>query len=190
MSDLTDSDRSDLLALARTAIEAELIADKTPVFPKDPSPALKQNRGCFVTLHKRGALRGCIGSIEPMTPLVEGVEANARHSAFHDPRFPTLKKAELPDIKIEISVLTPPRPLDYTDAENLKAQLIPEVHGVILERGRQRSTFLPQVWAQLPRKEDFLNNLCRKAGLAGDCWKDKGTLVKVYEAEYFSEPDG
>jgi AmmeMemoRadiSam system protein A len=117
------------------------------------------------------------------------VEENALHSAFHDPRFAALTKIELPDIKIEISVLTPPRTIEFTDAENLKAQLIPEVHGVILERGRQRSTFLPQVWKQLPRKEDFLNNLCRKAGLESGCWKDKATKVKVYEAEYFSELD-
>lgn len=190
MPNLTDRDRRDLLKLARSAIEAELLADKTPVRPKDPSAALKEKRGCFVTLHKRGALRGCIGSIEPKTPLVEGVEENACNSAFRDPRFPTLTKKELPDIEIEISVLTRPRPLEFTDGENLKAQLIPEVHGVILERGWQRSTFLPQVWEQLPKKEDFLDNLCRKAGLDSACWKDKSTKVKLYEAEYFSESDG
>ena len=100
-----------------------------------------------------------------------------------------LTDQELPDIEIEISVLTPPRPLQFTDGENLKAQLIPGIHGVILERGWQRSTFLPQVWEQLPGKEDFLGNLCRKAGLDGTCWKDASTTVKVYEAEYFSESD-
>jgi AmmeMemoRadiSam system protein A len=187
VSDLTDSDRRDLLKLARSAIEAELMAGKTPVRPEDPSPALKEKCGCFVTLHKRDALRGCIGSIEPKAALVAGVEENACHSAFRDPRFPAITEKELPDIEIEISVLSRPRPLEFTDAEDLKAQLIPEVHGVILEHGWQRATFLPQVWVQLPKKEDFLNHLCRKAGLDSLCWKDKETKVKVYEAEYFSE---
>lgn len=189
MSDLTDSDREALLTLVRSAIEAELLEGAVPLRPKDPSPALKKKRGCFVTLHKKGALRGCIGSIEPETSLVDGVEENALNAAFRDPRFPPLSREELPEIEIEVSVLTPPRPLSFTDGEDLKAQLIPEVHGVILTRGWQRATFLPQVWKQLPQKEAFLGNLCRKAGMERHCWKDKDTTIRVYEAEYFSESD-
>ena len=189
MVDLTDRDRRDLLQLARSAIESELLGGKAALRPAVPSPALKETRGCFVTLHKRGALRGCIGSIEPKVTLVAGVEENARHSAFRDPRFPALTKQELPDITVEISILTRPVALEFTDGQDLMAQLIPNVHGVILESGWHRSTFLPQVWSQLPKKEDFLASLCRKAGLDSTCWKDNTTRVKVYEAEFFSEAD-
>jgi len=189
VSDITDGDRSALLALARSAIEAELMEKKVPLRPKDPGPALLEKRGCFITLHKGGALRGCIGCIEPETSLVKGVEENALNAAFRDPRFPPVSAEELPEIQIEVSVLTLPKPLSFTDGEDLKAKLIPDVHGVILSRGWQRSTFLPQVWKQLPRKEAFLGNLCRKAGMEKDCWKDKNTTVKVYQAEYFSETD-
>lgn len=187
MSDLTDRDRQALLTLARSAIEAELVPGKVVLRPKDPAPALAENRGCFVTLHKRDVLRGCIGSIEPEHPLVDGVEENARNAAFQDPRFPPLAREELPEIDIEVSVLTRPRPLSFTDGEDLKNQLIAGVHGVILARGWRRATFLPQVWSQLPKKEAFLGNLCRKAGMDNFCWKDPNTTVKVYEAEYFSE---
>ncbi len=190
MSDLTDRDRNALLALARSAIEAELLEGKAPLRIKDPSPALKAKRGCFVTLHKKGTLRGCIGSIEPEASLVEGVEENALNAAFRDPRFPPLSRSELPETDIEISVLTPPRPLSFVDGKDLTSQLVPEVHGVILTRGWRRATFLPQVWKQLPQKESFLGNLCQKAGMEKDCWKDTHTIVKIYEAEYFSESDG
>lgn len=189
MSDITDRDRNALLALARSAIEAELLDGKFPLRPKDPSPALMEKRGCFVTLHKKGDLRGCIGCIEPETSLVKGIEENALNAAFRDPRFPPLSAEELPEIEIEVSVLTPPKPLSFTDGEDLKAQLIPGIHGVILSRGWQRSTFLPQVWKQLPQKESFLGHLCRKAGMERDCWKDENTTIKVYQAEHFSESD-
>lgn len=182
-------DRNALLTLARSAIEHRLV-DGAPVKrPESKSAVLRENRGCFVTLHKAGQLRGCIGTIEPLSPLAECVEENARNAAFRDPRFPPLSEAELPDIDIEISVLSVPRRIDFKDGQDLKRQLRPGVHGVILSRGFKRSTFLPQVWEQLPDKEKFLEHLCLKGGMPSDAWKDPKTQVEVYEAEVFGEKD-
>ena len=187
MSDLTDMDRNFLLALARTTIEAKLKGQGSIEKPKEISSALQEKRGCFVTLHKHGVLRGCIGTIEPQKSLLEGVEENAVNAAFGDPRFPAMTEDELEDIEIEVSVLTTPRVLEYSDADDLKKKLRPGVHGVILSRGYQRATFLPQVWDQLPRVEDFLAHLCNKAGMQRSCWTDPQTVIRVYEAAYFSE---
>ncbi len=186
MSTLTGEDKDILLKLARSAIDAELINNKKVERPGDISPALKEKRGCFVTLHKNGMLRGCIGTIEPAKSLVSAVEENALNAAFRDPRFPPLNKDELSFIDIEISVLTIPEILDFKDGEDLKRKLKPGIHGVILSRGWQNATFLPQVWKQLPDKKAFLEHLCQKAGMERACWQDKETIVKVYEAEYFS----
>jgi AmmeMemoRadiSam system protein A len=187
MSDLTDIDRNFLLVLARTTIEARLRSQNSIDKPEEISSALQEKRGCFVTLHKRGVLRGCIGTIEPQKSLLEGVEENAINAAFGDPRFPAMTEDESEDIEIEVSVLTMPRVLEYKDADDLKAKLRPGIHGVILSRGWQRSTFLPQVWDQLPNVEDFLGHLCKKAGMERRCWTDTNTVIRVYEAEYFSE---
>ena len=187
MSSFSTVDKRFLLALARTVVASELSQGAVASPPSDLSPAVEEERGCFVTLHKQGALRGCIGTIEPASALVEGVAANAINAAFHDPRFPPLTADELAQVKFEISVLTIPRILNFRDGEDLKRQLKPGVHGVILSRGGFRSTFLPQVWDQLPDPESFLSNLCRKGGLESDCWRDPHTTVQVYEAEFFEE---
>jgi AmmeMemoRadiSam system protein A len=140
-----------------------------------------------VTLHKNGALRGCIGTIEPVTPLIACVEENAINAAFRDPRFPPLTEDELADIDIEISVLTVPSRLEFENGEDLKNKLEAGIHGVILSQGYRRSTFLPQVWEQLPQKDAFLEHLCLKGGMPKTAWMDPQTKVEVYEAEYFSE---
>ncbi len=186
-SKLTDEDRKSLLKLARTAIEAEIQAGSKIRRPKEIAPGLKEKRGCFVTLHKNGILRGCIGTIEPVRSLVFNVEENALNAAFHDPRFPAVEMDELPAIDIEISVLTVPEKLDFKDGKDLIKKLKPKIHGVILSQGWQSATFLPQVWDQLPDREDFLEHLCQKGGMGKECWKDRETTVKVYKAEYFSE---
>ena len=177
-----------LLKRARTAISNAIgnsPVEDSPV--ESVPPVLKEFRGCFVTLHIRGCLRGCIGTIQPTMPLLDAVDQNARNAAFCDPRFPALTADELPEIDIEVSVLTVPQRLDFTDAEDLKQKLIPGVHGVILSRGGRSAVFLPQVWKQLPDKNRFLENLCMKCGLPKDAWKKPGTQVSIYEAEYFSE---
>ncbi|MBW1946463.1 MAG: AmmeMemoRadiSam system protein B [Deltaproteobacteria bacterium] len=181
-------DKKALLRLARSAIEAKLVKDVKVERP-EPSLILKENRGCFVTLHKYGQLRGCIGTIEPICPLAECVEKNAQNAAFRDPRFPCLGAEELPEIDIEVSILSVPERLRFRDGDDLKRQLRPNVHGVILSRGMHRSTFLPQVWKQLPDKEQFLEHLCLKGGMPANAWKDPATSVEVYQAEVFGEKD-
>lgn len=187
MAAIEEKERKALLRLARSAIESALVEDARIKRPKEPGPALKEKRGCFVTLHKRGSLRGCIGTIEPVKPLLVGVEENALNAAFKDPRFPSLKKEELKHLHIEVSVLTVPKKLSFEDGEDLKRKLKPGIHGVILSKGWHKSTFLPQVWKQLPETESFLSHLCMKAGMNANCWKDRDIRVQTYEAEYFEE---
>lgn len=186
---ISAEDRAALLRLARSAIEAKLVSGKEVERP-NPVPAIfNESRGGFVTLHKHGQLRGCIGTIEPVYPLIECVEKNAQNAAFRDPRFRALTADELGEIDIEISVLTVPEAVTFTNGEDLKNKLIPNVHGVILCRGAHRSTFLPQVWEQLPDKEKFLQHLCVKGGMPPEAWKDPETKVQVYQAEVFGEHD-
>jgi AmmeMemoRadiSam system protein A len=177
-----------LLALAKSAILNALSeTDREKSRVETLPPELVIHRGCFVTLHLHGKLRGCIGNIEPIGPLADAVARNACRAAFSDPRFPAVTADELAEIEIEVSVLTIPRRLEFEDAEDLKKKLLPGVHGVILNRGGRSAVFLPQVWRQLPDKERFLENLCMKCGLSRHAWKETGTRVSVYEAEYFSD---
>ncbi len=187
MSKLKNEDKNCLLKLARSVIASKLRAGTASEEPSDLPSAIREKQGCFVTLHKKGMLRGCIGTLEPVKPLADAVRENAVHSAFHDSRFPPVTAEELADIDIEISVLTVPEVLPYTDGEDLKAKLKPGVHGVILSKGAYRSTFLPQVWEQLPDPEIFLSHLCQKGGMRRDCWKNGEVEVKVYEVFHFSE---
>ncbi len=186
MARLSDSERRSLLRLARTSITAALVPE-TAVENPGPSSAIDQPLGCFVTLHRRGALRGCIGTIEATDSLRNAVAENARNAAFHDPRFSPLQRQELAEVDIEISVLSPPVRVNFSDGADLKRQLKPGIHGVILSQGHRRSTFLPQVWEQLPDPEEFLAHLCRKGAMDSQCWQSTATRVDVYEVEYFSE---
>jgi AmmeMemoRadiSam system protein A len=187
LSALDERDKHLLLKLARSSIESELIEGEKIKRPAEPKPAMLEKRGCFVTLHKGGGLRGCIGTIEPTTSLLTSVEENSKNAAFKDPRFPSLTKDEISDIDIEISVLTIPKKLSFVDGEDLKHKLKPGIHGVILSQGWHRSTFLPQVWEQLPDKEEFLECLCQKGCMEKTSWKSSDTTVQIYEVEYFSE---
>ncbi len=184
---LTDDDRNCLLKLARSAIAAELDAGIEVILPSSPTLALQQECGCFVTLHKGKALRGCIGTIEAARSLLVGVQENARSAAFRDPRFPPLEADELAAVVIEISVLSVPIKLEYVTADDLLEKLQAEVHGVIISRAWHSATFLPQVWKQLPDKKSFLEHLCLKAGLEKNCWRGGDITVKTYTVEYFSE---
>ena len=176
-----------LVKFARSVIQEALKKGQRLAAAEGLSPAVHEMRGCFVSLHQRGNLRGCIGTIEPEQSLLRGVEENALNAAFQDPRFAPLSAKELLSTDIEVSVLTVPKRLTFKDADDLKLQLKPGIHGVILSKGWQRATFLPQVWEQLPETEMFLRHLCQKAGMGANCWKDPDTVVEVYEAEYFSE---
>jgi len=150
-------------------------------------PAFQARCGTFVTLKLKGQLRGCIGSLSASDPLAEGVRRNAVNAAFHDPRFSPLTKSELDQVEIEVSVLTEPQPLAFSDPEDLLRKLRAHVDGVIIRQGHASATFLPQVWEQLPKKEDFLGHLCLKAGLPRDAWKRGKLEVATYQVQYFEE---
>jgi len=147
---------------------------------------LKEKRGCFVTITKNDELRGCIGYIEPVASLGSAISDNAINAAFHDPRFAELDKSELKEIKIEISVLTVPEKLKYTKTSDMLLKIKPHIHGIILKKDGYSATFLPQVWDEVPEKEQFLSYLSIKAGLNKDAWK-KNPEVYTYKAEHFSE---
>ena len=187
-ANLTEMERQFLLNLARTTITNAI--KKLPLItpaPGETSPALEDNGACFVTLTIDGQLRGCIGSLEAHQSLVEDVRERAFQAAFDDYRFPPLTEAELETVKIEISRLTPPVDLQYSKPEELLTLLRPGIDGVILQSGFKRATFLPQVWGQLPRHEDFLDHLCAKMGAARDLWRREKLDVKVYQVEEFHE---
>ncbi|MBF0341402.1 MAG: AmmeMemoRadiSam system protein B [Magnetococcales bacterium] len=137
---------------------------------------------CFVTLTRQGRLRGCIGSLVAHRPLAEDLLENGLSAATRDPRFPPVQADELAGLEIEVSLLSPPQPFPHQDGDELIRRLIPGVHGVILGKNGRRATFLPQVWEQLPDPVEFLTQLCRKAGLDGDCWR-QGAQIQVYTVE-------
>ncbi len=134
-------------------------------------PWLREPGACFVTLTSGGRLRGCVGTIRAYRPLQDDVRFNARASAFHDSRFAPVRRDEFPELAFEVSLLSCPEPLPaFACEEEALAILRPGVDGVILEMGSYRSTFLPQVWEQLPDPWDFLAHLKHKAGLPEDFW--------------------
>jgi AmmeMemoRadiSam system protein A len=182
-------EREFLLRLARTTIErATAGLAPLPPAPAEIPPACRERRAAFVTLRKGGKLRGCIGNLIPTQPLHADVLENARAAAQRDSRFPPVTPAEMPGLHLEISVLTEPRPLTFGSPAELLAGLRPHQHGVLLQIGARRATFLPQVWEQLPDPGQFLRELARKAGCGPEDWR--GTEVKVwtYEVEAFEEP--
>ena len=189
---LTDPRKKILLRLARQTIEEELGQQATdPVTEEElDDPELRQHCGVFVTLNIDGMLRGCIGSLLGLEPLTAGVRRNAINAALRDNRFPMLTLDELAEMTIEISILTPPQNLEYTDSTDLINHLQPGVDGVILKASEGAgATFLPQVWKQLPEPETFLRNLCIKAGLPADSWQHGNLTVQTYQACHFNEQE-
>ena len=189
MSDpLTPDEKQTLLRLARQALELGVRGEKLPPLDWDSlSPTLRADGASFVTLTVRGNLRGCIGALEAYQPLVEDVRERAISAALEDYRFPPVQVNELNGISLEVSRLTAPVPLEYSNAEDLLAKLRPHVDGVVLRDGSRRATFLPQVWEKLPNAKDFLENLCHKMGAAPDLWRRKHLDVLVYQVEEFHE---
>jgi AmmeMemoRadiSam system protein A len=184
---LDESDRRLLLELARASIGYGLTHHcPKPVDPADYSPTLRAPRAAFVTLNRQGQLRGCIGHLEASQALVRDVADNAYAAAFRDPRFPPVTAAELEDLEVHISVLSPPEPLPVASEADLLEQMRPGIDGLILEEGRHRGTFLPSVWESLPAPEQFLAHLKLKAGLSPDYWSD-GIRVARYTTEAFGD---
>ncbi|HIH23362.1 TPA: AmmeMemoRadiSam system protein A [Candidatus Micrarchaeota archaeon] len=193
-STFTKQERAFLLKLARRTMEHYLkTGRKLDVNPGElPSARVIEDGAAFVTLYivrgKSKHLRGCIGTLEARRPLVMDIINNAINAAFDDPRFPPLKREELPNVRIEISILTEPKPLKVIDKDDLLRKLVPGKHGVIIQKGFARATFLPVVWEELKKKEEFLTHLCQKAGLYPDEWKDTREMrFFIYEAEKIEE---
>ena len=184
---LTEDEGKYLLSVARKTIDQRLSDQKEQQSDAHRSDKFREQRGTFVTLTTGGNLRGCIGHIIPQETLIEGIRVNAVNAAFRDPRFPPLTKDEWKRVKIEISILTEPKLLSYSDADDLLKKLRPDMDGVIIRKDYRQATFLPQVWEQLPKKEDFLAHLCLKAGLGAGAWKQGDLEVSVYQVQAFEE---
>ena len=174
-----------LLSRARNSIASML---GLPAVDEPAHPALANPGATFVTLLRRGELRGCIGRLEAAGhSLDEDVRRNARRAAFEDPRFPALGVREWPEIEVEVALLGPPEPLRVRSEPELLRMLRPSRDGVIFDWRGRRSTFLPQVWEQLPDAGDFLAALRRKAGLPGDFWHEE-VRIHRYEVRKFAQP--
>jgi AmmeMemoRadiSam system protein A len=175
-----------LLTIARTSIAKALgMAASEGHLPKETG-WLHEPGACFITLKNGTRLRGCVGSLEAYRPLLDDVRLNAQAAAFRDPRFSPLRAEEFERIHIEISLLTKPTPLPVENEAAAIARLKPGQDGVLLEFGRHRATFLPQVWEELPDPRNFLAHLKVKAGLAPDFWHPQ-LLLSVYRVEKLSE---
>jgi hypothetical protein len=174
-----------LVSIARSSI-ASSFGVRTSV--QEDALFLHRPGASFVTLKSENRLRGCIGSLQAHRTLVEDVKANARAAAFRDPRFAPLSFDEFSATKIEVSVLSVLAPLSFRSQEHALAQLRPGEDGVVLEFGRHRGTFLPQVWENLPSPASFLGELKRKAGLPADFWDD-GIRLFRYTVSKWAESE-
>jgi AmmeMemoRadiSam system protein A len=177
-------DRGDvLLAIARCSI-AHVFGVRLET--DENLPWLAEYGATFVTLMQHGELRGCIGTLEAHRPLLQDVKSNAVAAAFHDPRFTPLAHDELPHVAVEVSLLTPPQPMAFRDEKDALEQLRPLEDGVIFQFSHFRSTFLPQVWEQLPSPRQFMAHLKHKAGLPSDFWSPEVRLSR-YTVEKWKE---
>ena len=193
MNRITEEHGKSLVELARRTIaerlkQTEISGDvESSLTACLDEACLQVKRGTFVTLKTKGQLRGCMGCLTASESIVDGIRRNALNAAFNDPRFPALTLEELTDAEIEVSILTEPKELHYSDGNDLITKLSPNIDGLIIKKGMARATFLPQVWKQLPQTEDFLAHLCRKACLPGDAWQSGELEVSTYQVQYFHE---
>jgi len=175
-------DNQVLLKIARDTIASKfdknIIVDKKKLL--SDYPFLNELGATFVTLTLNKELRGCIGTLEASHTLLDDLVVNANNAAFHDPRFFELSFEEFKNIDLEVSVLSKPIKLEYENLLDLKSKIKPFIHGVILSDGQRRSTFLPQVWEQLPEFEDFFTHLCYKGNFPENCFSTHPD-VYIYE---------
>jgi len=172
-----------LLRLARQAI-AQHFGSPPPVEPQ--GPWFHELGATFVTITRFGELHGCIGSIEPVRALWKDVVYNAVAAAFRDPRSRPLLRDELDEIRIEVSRLSPLSPMVFQDEDDALAQMRPNEDGIVLVVAGRRATFLPQVWAKLPDRREFMEHLKLKAGLPPGFWSPAVELFR-YSLEKWSE---
>ena len=179
---LSEQDRSALLRVVRLLLTEYLTAGRIPSHNTDSS-LLLEHRGTFVSLQRRdsGALRGCLGEFFPQRPLIESVTQMAIAAATRDPRFPAVTVEELPELRIEISALTPLYPIR-------PEQIQVGVHGLMIVKGERKGLLLPHVpLAYGWDREDFLANLCLKAGLGTDAWRSRDVELLAFETEVWEE---
>ncbi len=166
-------DKALLLDLARQSIEHGLNHDRPLAIALENYPEhLHAWHASFVTLYKNKQLRGCIGHLEAIQPLLQDIVENAYSAAFKDHRFAPLDTKELPALEISLAILSAPEPLQFDSEAELLSIIQPGIDGLILEDKHHRGTFLPSVWDSLPKPADFLRELKRKAGLPVDFWSD------------------
>ncbi len=180
---LNPNQRTLLLSIARTSIEAVLNGGRPHVDATSLDEDLIRPSGAFVSLHTHdGDLRGCIGSIHPVAPLCHAVSSNAINAAFRDPRFYPLTREELTDVHIEISVMSP------IEAVTDPAMIEVGRDGLIVSRGGRAGLLLPQVATEYGwDRETFLEHTCVKAGLSRDSWRHPETRIERFSAEVFGE---
>jgi len=180
MLPLSEADQQFLLRLARRALEESVRYDSLPEVEAPPGP-LREKCGAFVTLHKMGRLRGCIGYIESLKPLYQTICECAMAAALRDPRFDAVTTEELPILHVEISVLSPLVEITPDQVEVGR-------HGLLISRGGQRGVLLPQVPVEWKwNREQFLEETCLKAGLPPDAWRH-GAKIQAFTAQVFGEP--
>ncbi len=185
---LTDKEKKQLLKLSREALEYIFKTGEEIDLSELKMPdKLKEEKATFVTLTKNGQLRGCIGKLLPKKELYKDIIENTYSAAFADYRFQQLRKEELDQIKIEISILTKPELLKYKDHEDLIKKLNETKPGVILEHELSSATYLPQVWDEIKDIKSFLSSLCAKAGLPDDMWKYPNIKIYTYYVIKFRE---
>jgi AmmeMemoRadiSam system protein A len=180
-------ERATLLEIADRSIKHGLERG-TPlsISASDFPEGLQQQRACFVTLLLDGELRGCIGHLEALMPVINDVAENAYAAAFRDPRFPPLTPSEQDKLEIHISILTPAEAISFESEQELISKIRPAVDGLILVDGQHKGTFLPSVWESLPDTHSFLSHLKQKAGLPVDYWSNTLKVYR-YETESFSD---
>lgn len=177
-----------LLQLAQNTLYQKVLQNTYPeINVLELSPELTKERGVHITLRKNGKIRAAKGHIIPVYPLYRGIMENIKTAALDDPEFPPITPEELPEIEIEISVLTFPQKLIYESKEDLLQKLEEKKYGVILEKDYHSGTFLPQMWEIFPEKEQFLSELCKKAALPEEEWKKGDIKIKIYEVEKLEE---
>ena len=178
---LNEEERSFLLNLARNVI-AKTANGRPPDAPEYFSETLSSKLGVFVTLHKFGELRGCIGFVEGIRPLQDAVIEMAQSAAFNDPRFAPVSAEEVDDLDLEISVLSPI--VELKDVDKIEIGK----HGLIIEQGFYKGLLLPQVATENHwDRTEFLQHTCRKSGLPVNAWQDNNTKIYAFSAEIFSE---
>ena len=181
--DISIESQALLLNIARASIESHLKKQKPPKF-EIADKNLLQKRGAFVTLHKRGQLRGCIGYVLPYKPLHQTVGEMAVAAAIEDPRFPRVTLNEIGEIDIEISALSTLKKIESIE------EIEVDKHGLYMKRGGFSGLLLPQVATEYGwNREEFLEHTCQKAGLPRDSWKNEKTEIFIFSAQVFGEKE-